>query len=121
MFFISFLGCCGALNKVKSLLGIYSFILLIVLLSHVALIVSIGVYSTNLKDILTPFFRGSIRKHYMGDMRNKSLSSIAWDAVMFNLECCGVSNYSDFSSTENDWKQNENLITPRACCKVRTI
>ena len=52
-------------------------------------------------------------------MKNKSLTSIAWDAVMFNFECCGVNNYSDFSLTDHDWKLNDTVITPRACCKVK--
>ncbi len=39
---------------------------------------------------------------------------------MFNFECCGVSNYSDFSQTDHNWKLNDTLIiTPRACCKFK--
>ena len=52
-------------------------------------------------------------------MKNKSLTSIAWDAVMFNFECCGVNNYSDFRLTDHNWKLNDTIITPRACCKVK--
>jgi len=66
LFLISFIGCCGALNKIKFLLGIYSVILLLVLMLQIGLSISVVVYSVKLKQILTPFLRESIKKQYMG-------------------------------------------------------
>ena len=85
MFLISFMGCCGALKQVKCLLGMYSLILLLVLLAEIAVGVFAAVYSAKLKEVLTPFLKQSIKTQYMGDMQNKTLTSIAWDAIMYNV------------------------------------
>lgn len=79
------MGCCGALKQVKCLLGMYSLILLLVLLAEIAVGVFAAVYSAKLKEVLTPFLKQSIKTQYMGDMQNKTLTSIAWDAIMYNV------------------------------------
>ena len=120
MLLISFLGCCGACKQVKCLLGMYSLVLLLILLAEVAVGVFVAVYSAKLKDILTPVLQASIRDNYMGDMGNKTLASIAWDAIMYNLECCGALNGTDFAQPSNVWTTRlpEGQLAPRACCKV---
>lgn len=85
MLLISFLGCCGACKQVKCLLGMYSTILLLILLAEIAIGVFVAVYASKLKDILTPVLKQSIKDNYMGDMSNKTLASIAWDAIMYNV------------------------------------
>jgi hypothetical protein len=85
MLLISFLGCCGAMRNVKCLLGMYSTVLLLLLLAEIAMGIFAAVYATKLRDILTPLLRQSIKDQYMGDMRNKTLPSIAWDAIMYNV------------------------------------
>jgi hypothetical protein len=44
-----------------------------------------AVYSVKLKEVLTPLLKESIRTQYSGDMQNKTLVSVAWDALMFNV------------------------------------
>lgn len=85
MFLISFLGCCGAMKKVKCLLGLYSTILLLILLAEIAVGIFAAVYSSKFKELLTKALKDSIRDQYMGEMSNKTLGSVAWDAVMFNV------------------------------------
>jgi hypothetical protein len=85
MVIISFLGCCGACKQVKCLLGLYSIILLLILLAEIAIGIFVAVYASKLKGILTPILQDSIKGSYMGDMSNKSVGSVAWDAVMYNV------------------------------------
>ena len=85
MFLISFLGCCGALKKVRCLLGLYSTILLLILLAEIAIGIFAAVYSSKLREVLTNVLRQSIRDQYMGEMKNKTIASVAWDAVMYNV------------------------------------
>jgi hypothetical protein len=121
MLLISFLGCCGACRQVKCLLGLYSSFLLVVLLAEIGAGILFAVYSAQLKTMLTPFLQNSIKTKYMGhDAQNKTLASIAWDAVMYNFECCGVANSTDFDQPENVWTQRPaNQATPKACCKFK--
>ena len=113
-----FTGCYGLFNKVKCILEIYSLILLLGLVIYIGITILFIFYSAKMKQIIIPFLKENINSNYMGDMKNKTLTSIAWDALMFNIDCCGVYNYSDFSHTNNQWKNNETYITPRSCCKV---
>ncbi|CAF0806769.1 unnamed protein product [Brachionus calyciflorus] len=119
MFLISFLGCCGALKKVKCLLGLYSTILLLILLAEIAIGIFAAVYSSKLKEVLSNVLKQSIKDQYMGEMKNKSLASVAWDAVMFNFECCGVHNFTDFNQPNNVWTIRDGSITPISCCKFK--
>jgi len=121
MLIISFLGCCGALKNIKFLLVFYSFILLLILLAEIGLGIYAGVFGSNLKQNLTPVLLSSIQDEYMGDMSNKSLSSVAWDAIMYNVQCCGVNNYTDFNQNNNVWTSRSNETIPRACCKVNNF
>lgn len=85
MLMISFMGCCGALKQVKCLLGFYATILLCLLLAEIAIGIFAAVYSAKFRDFITPLLRQSIKDQYMGDMSNKSVVSVAWDAVMYNV------------------------------------
>jgi hypothetical protein len=85
MLIISFIGCCGALKNIRCLLGFYSVILLMVLLSEIGLGIYAGVFASNFKQNLSTALLLSIKNDYMGDMTNKSISSVAWDAVMYNV------------------------------------
>ena len=119
MFAISFLGCCGAMRHIKCLLGMYSTILLVLLLAEIGMGIFAAVYSAKLKDLLVPLLRQSIKDQYMGDMSNKTLTSVAWDAVNFNFECCGASNASDFDQLNNVWTERFGAQLPRSCCKFK--
>jgi len=119
MLMISFMGCCGALKQAKCLLGFYSTILLGLLLAEIGIGIFAAVYSAKFRDLVTPLLRQSINDQYMGDMSNKSVVSVAWDAVMYNFECCGVQNYTDFNMPGNVWTYREGQVIPRACCKYK--
>ncbi len=85
MLAVSFMGCCGALRNYRCLLGFYSFVLLGLLLAEIGMGVFAAVFAGKLRDLLTPALQQSIQVAYMGDMSNKTLTSVAWDAVMYNV------------------------------------
>jgi hypothetical protein len=85
MFIVSFLGCYGALRQIKCMLGMYGIVLLLVLLAEIGIGIFAAVYTAQLKEVLVPALKTSIKDQYMGDMPNKTLASIAWDAVMYNV------------------------------------
>lgn len=95
MLLISFMGCCGALKQAKCLLGFYSTILLGLLLAEIGVGIFAAVYSAKFRDLVTPLLRQSINDQYMGDMSNKSVVSVAWDAVMYNV--IATNTYTNFS------------------------
>lgn len=119
MLLISFLGCCGALKQVRCLLGLYSTVLLLVLLAEIGIGIFAGVYSGQLRELLAPQLKKNIIKEYTGDSQNKSIASIGWDVIMLNFECCGVYNSSDFNEASK-WDKGNSTI-PRSCCKFESI
>lgn len=120
MLFISFMGCCGAMNQVRCLLGLYSTILLLLLISEIGIGIFSGVYSGKLREFLAPQLKQNIENQYMGDMANRTIASIGWDTIMLNFECCGVYDSNDFKNTSN-WKHNATQQIPRSCCKFEAI
>ena len=85
MLIISFIGCCGALKNIRCLLGFYSVILAMVLLTEIGFGIYAGVFASNFKQNLSSVLLLSIKNDYMGDMPNKSITSVAWDAVQYNV------------------------------------
>lgn len=118
MLFISFLGCCGAMKQVRCLLGLYSTVLLVVLLTEIGIGIFAGVYSGKLKDLLAPQLKTNLVNNYMGNSSNKTIASIGWDTIMVNFECCGVYNASDFTEATK-WISDDQI--PKACCKFLEI
>ena len=85
MLLISFMGCCGALVQIKCLLGLYSTILLMLLLAEIGIGIFAGVYSGKLKSILAPQLINNLDANYAGDSANKTGASIGWDIIMYNV------------------------------------
>lgn len=85
MLIIAFLGCFGALRNARCLLGFYSTILLLLLLAEIGIGIFAAVFSVQFMNTLTPLLQTSIKNEYSGDSANKSITSVAWDAVMYNV------------------------------------
>jgi hypothetical protein len=123
MVIISFLGCCGAFMQVRCLLIMYGTILLLILLAEIGIVIFAAVFTGKFKDTITPLLQKSIEDNYVGvDSDTKPVISLAWDAIMYNAECCGVNNGTDFNNAKlwiknkpADWK------SPQSCCKFENI
>ncbi len=63
----------------------YALILLIILLAEIAFGIFAAVYAAKLKSVLSAQLDDSIKLNYYGDMSNKTLVSIAWDVIMYNV------------------------------------
>ena len=85
IFLISFLGCCGAWKNVRCLLALYAIVMLILLIVEIGIGVLVGAFTPTIKTYIAPNLVLTIQYGYMGDMSNKTIVSIAWDAVMYNV------------------------------------
>jgi len=116
MFLISFMGCCSAIKHIRFALVVYSLVLLFLLLTEIGVGIFSAIYANKFKDYLSPTLKDSIKYEYYGDMQNKTGISISWDSIMYNFECCGINNVTDFNQDGNVWTERNNSIIPRACC-----
>ncbi|KAM9380945.1 CD82 antigen [Phaethornis superciliosus] len=99
---MGFLGCLGAVNEIRCLLGLYFTCLMVILISQVAAGLVIYFQKERLKEELSHIV-GNLIKNY--DPLNDDERNLqdAWDYVQTQIACCGWTE-------AKDWENNEILI-----------
>ncbi|XP_035230925.1 CD151 antigen-like [Stegodyphus dumicola] len=111
---ISFLGCYGAIKRIKWMLATYFLILMVIFITML-----IG-------GILGYVFRYKVGEKMKREMittvplyMNDTVITDAWDAVQQYFKCCGLSIGSD--QGYKIWSRNPNFTgdkkVPESCCK----
>jgi len=133
-----FLGCAGAGCLLKPLLFFYWLLLLLVLLAEIALIIYAAVSPSKAEAQVQNLMYVSLEKNFNpvtigGENRSVTLPtnlvSVAWVSMQFQVPCCGVYNYSDYSQQLFQWdnrytvyngNQLQTIIAkvPPSCCAV---
>ncbi|KAF2368507.1 Tetraspanin/Peripherin [Trinorchestia longiramus] len=121
IFLLGFLGCCGAAMESKSLLTTYGLLIIVMFVLQVTGGVLAAVYKTQAEDELEELLKYSLQKYYSTPQRANAVT-LAWDAVMEELECCGVNNYTDFEKAAL-WQTNktDQQVVPIACCNMALL
>ncbi|XP_007519165.1 CD82 antigen isoform X1 [Erinaceus europaeus] len=92
---MGFLGCFGAVNEVRCLLGLYFTFLLLILIVQVAagalFYFNMGKLKQEMGDIV-----GEVIRNYKAPPES-SLQK-AWDYVQHQAKCCGWENFSNWTS-----------------------
>ncbi|KAK7109100.1 tetraspanin-17-like [Littorina saxatilis] len=126
IFFLSFLGCMGALRENTCFLKIFYYTLTLFLLLEVAAAVCFFLfyYVKDVRNVLFPkdtFSKAIV--HYRDDKDMQNLI----DSIQKSLGCCGM---SDTEKGYEDWNQNvyfncskenqspEKCSVPPSCCKM---
>lgn len=112
-FFVSFLGCFGALKEIKCMLLTYfiiTFLMFMVLLVGGILgYVFRGQAKNTVKNVLTQ----QLREY---DPTTPTLKiTRAWDDTQTAMKCCGVESFQDW--TNNQHFSAAGPRVPRSCCK----
>ncbi|XP_069888635.1 CD82 antigen [Dipodomys merriami] len=98
---MGFLGCIGAVNEVRCLLGLYFTFLLLILIAQVTVGTLFYFNSGKLKQEMGNVVADLIRKY---DANSTNSLQDAWDYVQAQVKCCGwVSAYN--------WTENEELMS----------
>ncbi|XP_045136188.1 tetraspanin-18-like isoform X2 [Portunus trituberculatus] len=118
VFLIGFLGCCGAAMESRTLLTLYGLMIIVIFVLEVTAGALAAVYKTEAKQELQNFLKHTLKKYYSTPDQANSVT-VAWNAVMSELQCCGVNNYTDFEQATL-WQANKssNALVPEACCKL---
>uniref|UniRef100_A0A8C8RR74 Tetraspanin n=1 Tax=Pelusios castaneus TaxID=367368 RepID=A0A8C8RR74_9SAUR len=110
---IGFLGCIGAVNEVRCLLGLYLTCLLLIFLTQVAAGLLIFFQQKALKLEMATIVQGVIRHYDPSNQDNKNIQD-AWDYVQKQLSCCGWTGPENWN--ENEILKNESLtLYPCSC------
>jgi len=117
---IGFFGCCGAYKDCKWMLGVYCALVILIFILEIAA----GAYAyTNKEKVeseLTKKITETISTNY-GEAGNTGKAfTKAVDWFQENVECCGVTNSTDWATSA--WRTNLNNNTtptvPDSCCKT---
>ncbi|KAM7020272.1 CD82 antigen [Passerculus sandwichensis] len=98
---MGFLGCLGAVNEIRCLLGLYFTCLMIILLAQVAAALVIYFQKETLKVELSGIVVDLIEEYDPSDEDKRNLQD-AWDYVQIQIACCGWTG-------AKEWEKNEIL------------
>lgn len=109
---MGFLGCIGAINEVRCLLGLYFAFLLLILIAQVVAGTLFYFNVGKLKEEMGSVVSELIRNYNASG--GDSLQE-AWDYVQAQVKCCGWVNFSNW--TENKMLMNHSEVTYPCSCK----
>lgn len=110
MFIIGIVGCCATLKESKVGLTFFLLIILIIFAAEVTAFVFGVIYRGRIKGDLEKSMSDVFQKY---DGENSE--SHAVDYLQSQLECCGVKNYTDWTTVP--WFSKNNSV-PHSCCKT---
>ncbi|XP_063294960.1 CD82 antigen [Pelobates fuscus] len=109
---MGFLGCVGAVNESRCLLGLYFSFLLIILIAQVVAGVLIYFQRESLKKEMTTIIDNLILTYNYNDGKNTSAEN-TWDYIQRNLKCCGWISSQNW--TANPEVANNTAVYPCSC------
>jgi len=115
VFFIAFLGCCGAVKENNCMMMTYS--VLVGLLLVVELGAAFAAFALQ-DDVEGLLFKGlnETQHHYSlntTDQRHIDETK-SWDLMQHTLKCCGTHNFTDWGTIISS--QNKTFEIPQSCC-----
>ncbi|XP_065075158.1 tetraspanin-18 [Ochlerotatus camptorhynchus] len=122
MFFLSFLGYCGALRESQCLLTTYGLFVLVLLILEVTACGLAAAYKDNAKTETKNYLQTTISKYYSSNDRNQSDAvTLMWNYLMSEMHCCGVDDYKDFNLSDK-WNESKgSRVIPEACCTQTSL
>ncbi|PAA63419.1 hypothetical protein BOX15_Mlig023279g1 [Macrostomum lignano] len=129
---VGFCGCCGAVKESKCLLGMYAFLVGLVLAVEVAAAILAAVYQARIRTAAEDGMYGLQEKmfvamtDYLSDStsdNNKTVTTLI-NYLQMSFDCCGakkpgdIANSSSWLLSNRSWEGRE-LQTPITCCQIR--
>ncbi|NXH17260.1 CD82 protein, partial [Bucco capensis] len=99
---MGFLGCLGAVNEIRCLLGLYFTCLMAILITQVAAGLVIYFQKETLKEELSNIVGNLIEDYDPSNDEERNLQD-AWDYVQAQIACCGWTG-------AKDWENNKLLL-----------
>ncbi|KYO21804.1 CD82 antigen [Alligator mississippiensis] len=110
---MGFLGCIGAVNEIRCLLGVYFTCLLLIFLAQIAAGLLIYFQQDRVKNEMSTVVQ-SLIQDYDPDSEEKKNIQDAWDYVQKQLYCCGWDGPKDWMN--NTLLKNESYVSYPCSC-----
>jgi len=119
MFFLSFLGYCGAIRESQCMLTTYAILMILIIVAQITLGGLAAAYKDKARVETKNYLQSTFTRYYSTSQRTDAVS-LMWNHLMIEMKCCGVNDYNDFSQSDS-WNLNRgNKTIPEACCHQLT-
>jgi len=115
IFFIAFLGCCGAITSNTFMLRTFSFIIAVLLIIELVSVSFVFAFRKTIHEEMQKGIGEAITKYNESDTEHNAITRIIND-IQQNFQCCGGSNYTDW---KNNPAYNSTILPmslPMSCC-----
>ncbi|XP_011180604.1 CD82 antigen [Zeugodacus cucurbitae] len=120
MFFMSFLGYCGAIRESRCLLTTYGVFMILLLIAEIVAGGLAAFYKEKARAETKTFLQSTISDYY-STHENMDAVTLMWNQLMSQMSCCGVNDYRDFDASLA-WVSNKgNRTLPEACCVLKDV
>ncbi|XP_078670645.1 tetraspanin-18-like isoform X2 [Branchiostoma floridae x Branchiostoma belcheri] len=117
VFFVGFLGCCGAIKESKCMLILFFILLLLIFAAEIVAAVLAFMFRAKTEQVLSDMMNKTLQEDYKGP-KAQDPTSAAWNYVQIIFGCCGTTGYQDWLTS--NWVQNQGQGTrmnfPSSCC-----
>ncbi|KAF7662350.1 hypothetical protein LDENG_00238640 [Lucifuga dentata] len=110
MFIFGLLGCCATIRESKVGLSFFFLIIMVIFAVEVAALVFGFIYQGKINGDLERTMSTVFMKYNGENSETKAV-----DYLQTQLQCCGVQNYTNWTSTP--WFTTHNNSVPVSCCK----
>ncbi|XP_077097030.1 leukocyte surface antigen CD53 [Siphateles boraxobius] len=93
---VSFLGFLGALKENRCLLISFFILLFILMLAELAVACILLMYEKNINDLIDKDLKTGLQNSI--NKRKNSTAEDDWDTVQKTFQCCGISNFTEWSN-----------------------
>ncbi|XP_033758732.1 CD63 antigen-like [Pecten maximus] len=119
-FLLGIIGCIGACCKVRSLLICYSVIIVLVIIVELTFVILLFAIRDDIDKWLKKPLEEAIKDEYTGTNGTDAVT-LGLNFIMSEFECCGVENYTEFTTTATKWQKIlPNQMIPLICCRNAT-
>jgi len=118
---VAFCGCWGACQESQCMLGMYAFIMIILILAQLVSAILVGVYWKKIKSTIQDEMVEIIKDKAFNPAKDNEMINEAISTLQATYSCCGFENYADYkdsywaNKTEN---VKEGIKVPYTCCKL---
>lgn len=115
---MGFLGCVGAINEIRCLLGLYFAALLLILVGQVTTGILVYVHSDVVKEDVSTIVNDLILNYDPENHEQKTIQD-AWDYVQSQVMCCGWTSYLNWTANVN--LMNRTVVTYPCSCSNASL
>ncbi|CAH8485727.1 unnamed protein product [Schistosoma intercalatum] len=108
---VSFLGCCGAIKENVYMLYLYSFLLIVLLISELAVPIVAYVYRQEIDERLEKSMTSAINNP------TKEVT-LFMDLIQSSFQCCGVKGPKDYTKSAPDSCIKDGTVFKEGCASV---